>query len=177
MRGPTHALAGACAAGLFLTFNVPHQYPLLALSAVSGFAALLPDLDNTESTIENIRFGGYRLLKGPAFFIDKIFKHRGFLHSLLAVALLAFILLGFLPQVPTEIHIAILLGYTSHLVTDAMTPDGIPWFYPIEYRGRLLPKMLCVTTGSFMETLVFVGLVVLYVIFLASAGYIILPAS
>jgi inner membrane protein len=177
MRGPTHALAGACTAGLFLTFAIPHQYPLLALSAVSGFAALLPDLDNTESTIENIRFGGYRLLKGPAFIIDKLFKHRGFLHSLLSVALLAFVLLGFLPQIPIEIHITILLGYVSHLVTDSMTPEGIPWFYPWEFRATLLPKILCVTTGSFMETLVFVGLIVLYAIFLASAGYIILPTS
>lgn len=177
MRGPTHALAGACSAGLFIGLDLPHQLPLLMLSAIAGFSALLPDLDNTESTIENIRIFGYRPLKGPAFIIDKIFKHRGFLHSLLALALLAFGLLGFLPQIPLEIHLAILFGYASHLVTDSMTPDGVPWFYPIELRGNLLPKIFCITTGSFMETLFFIVLVVIYIIFLASAGYIILPAN
>lgn len=174
MRGPTHALAGATTAGLFLVGHWPHQYPLLVLSAVSGFAALLPDLDNSESTIENIRVAGVRPLKVPAWFIDKMFKHRGFLHSLLAVAMLTFILLGFLPQLPHEIDIAIILGYLSHLVTDSLTPEGIPWIYPVDWRGTLLPKFLCIRTGSFMETIFFVGLVVVYIVFLSKAHYLLL---
>lgn len=176
MLGPTHAMAGLCAAGIFVVLPIHHEVPFLALSAVSGFAALLPDLDNTESTIENIRVFGVRVLKGPAFFIDKMFKHRGFLHSLLAVALLAFILLGFVPQLPREVTIAILVGYLSHLITDSMTPDGVPWFYPIEIRGTILPRLLCIRTGSFMERMFFIALIVLYVIILAEAGLIILPA-
>ncbi len=176
MRGPTHALAGAATASAFLYFNIPHDYPLLVLSVVSGFAALWPDLDGRESTIENIRVFGIQPLKIPAFFIDKLFKHRGFLHSLMAVLLLAFILLGFFPDLPREFVIATLLGYTSHLLTDGITPAGVPWLYPSEWSPPLLSRYLAITTGSFMETVFFIGLLVFYVIFLSQAGYIVLPA-
>lgn len=172
MRGPTHALAGACTASVFLAFTIPHQYPLLALSAVAGFAALWPDVDGSESTFENITILGFKPFEFPAFITDKLFKHRGFLHSLLAVLLLAFILLGFFPKLPKEIVIATLLGYTSHLVTDALTPQGIAWFYPLEWRSTLLPKLLCITTGSLGEMVFFIALVVLYIMFLSQAGYL-----
>lgn len=177
MRGPTHALAGATTASLFIAFEIPHQYPLLILSGIAAFAALVPDLDGSESTIENIRVFGVRPLKFLGFIVDKLFKHRGFLHSLLALALLSFILLGFFSRLPKEVVIAVLLGYFSHLVTDGLTPQGIPWLYPLEFRGTLLPKILCITTGSLGEGIFFVFLVLLYVIFLAQAGYIILPVS
>lgn len=175
MRGPTHALAGATTVGLFVVCDIPHQYPPILLSAVAGFAALIPDLDGSESMIENIRFFGFRILKFPGFIIDKLFTHRGFLHSLMALAFLGFIFLGFFPNLPKEFVWAALFGYASHLITDAMTPMGIPWFYPLDWRASLLPKILTITTGSFMETVFFIGLLALYVIVLASAGYIILP--
>ncbi len=175
MRGPTHALGGACAAGLFIVFHLPHQYPLVALSAVSAFASLLPDLDNTQSTAENIRVLGFRPLKIVGYVVEKLFKHRGFLHSLTAVALIAFVLLGFLPKIALEIHLAILFGYLSHLVLDALTPEGIQWFYPLDWRSTLLPKVLCITTGSFMENLFFIVLIATYILFLSAAGYIIIP--
>ncbi len=175
MLGRTHALAGACTAGLFLAFNIPHQYPLIALSVVGGFAALFPDLDNSESTLENIRVFGLKIFEPPAYIIDKLFKHRGFLHSLIAVALLGFIFLGFFPDLPKEVVIAVLLGYLSHLVTDGITPAGIPWFWPLDWSPPLLPKVLAIRTGSFMETIFFIGLIVVYAIFLAEANYIILP--
>lgn len=176
MRGPTHALAGACTAGLFLAFNIPHSQPLILLSAVSGFAALLPDLDNTQSMAENITILGIKPLKGPAFIFEKIFKHRGYMHSLLAVALVCFILLGFLPQIPKDVDLAIIFGYLSHLVTDGITVEGVPWFYPLETFRTILPRFLRITTGSLMENLFFVSLIVLYVIILQAAGYIDLPA-
>ncbi len=172
MRGSTHALAGAASASIFLYFNIPHNYPLLALSAIAGFAALLPDLDGRESTIENIRVFGVRIMKAPGYVIDRLFKHRGFLHSLMGLGLLAFILLGFLPALPKEIVIAILLGCLSHLLTDGITPAGVPWLYPLDWSPPLFSKYFAITTGSFMETVFFIGLVVFYLIFLSQAGYV-----
>lgn len=172
MRGPTHALAGACTASVFLWLDIPYTVPILALSAIAGFSALIPDLDGSESTIENIRILGVRPLKGPGYIVNILFKHRGFLHSLMALVFLTFILLGFFPQLPREIVLAILLGYLSHLVTDDLTPAGIPWLYPVEWRPTLLPKILCIRIGSFMELVFMVGLVVYYVIFLQQAGYV-----
>ncbi len=174
MRGPTHALAGLCTAGLFIVLPIPHQYPLLVLSGVAGISALVPDLDGSESMIENIRILGVRPLKFVGFVVDKLFKHRGFLHSLMAVGFLAFILLGFFPALPKELVITILFGYVSHLVADGVTPLGVPWLYPLDWRPSL-PRFLAITTGSFKETIVFIGLVVLFSIILARAGYLILP--
>lgn len=175
MRGPTHALAGAGTAAIFLAIPQVNTTPLLVLSLLGAFAALLPDLDNSESTLENLRIGGVRIFKAPAFIIDKLFKHRGYLHSLLAVALLAFILLGFFPILPKDVVIVVLLGYLSHIALDSLTPVGIPWLYPIEHNFRLLPKILCITTGSLGEMAFFVLLVVLYAMFLQAAHFIVLP--
>lgn len=172
MRGPTHALAGASSAGLLLAINYPHQTPFILLSAIAGFAALVPDLDGSHSMIENTKILGVRPLKGPAYIIDRLFKHRGFLHSLMAMIFLAFILLGFFPMLPKEYTLAILFGYMSHLVLDSLTPLGIPWLYPLELRIRLVPKWLAITTGSIYETLFFVILIQIYFIVLSTAGYI-----
>lgn len=172
MRGPTHALAGAGTAAIFLAIPGLQSTPLLLLSLIGAFAALVPDLDNSESTLENLRVGGIRIFKGPAFIIDKMFKHRGYLHSLLALALLAFVLLGFFPILPKDVVIVILLGYLSHIALDSLTPIGIPWLYPLDHNFRLLPKILCITTGSLGEMAFFVLLVVLYAIFLDAAHFI-----
>lgn len=172
MKGPTHALAGACTAAAFVYLPIPHTYPVLALSAVAAFAALVPDLDGSESTLEHLTILSLKPFKIPAYVVGKMFKHRGFLHSLMALALLSFILLGFFPNLPKEIVYASLLGYFSHLVTDALTPAGIPWLYPYEdWRPSLLPDFLCIRTGSFAETIFFVGLLVGYAIFLEQAVF------
>ena len=89
--------------------------------------------------------------------------HRGLLHSLLGLGLLA---LYSLPLVfwswwGWQASAALVLGYASHLVADACTKSGIPLCYPSRTRYRLLPKVLCVTTGSPAEELVFVGLAML----------------
>jgi inner membrane protein len=175
MRGPTHALGGAATAAIFLAVPSLQTTPILLLSILGAFAALVPDLDNSESTLENLRVGGVRIFKCPAFIIDKMFKHRGYLHSLLALALLSFVLLGFLPMLPKDVVIVILLGYLSHIALDSLTPVGIPWLYPLEHNFRLLPKILCITTGSIAEMAFFVVLVVLYAMFLESAHFITLP--
>jgi inner membrane protein len=175
VRGPTHALAGATTVSLFLVFDIPHEFPLLIIAAVAALAALLPDMDGSESTIENITVFGVAPFAIPSFILNICFKHRGYLHSLLAVGLLAFLLLGFVPGLPREFTIAIILGYLSHLLTDGLTPMGIPLFYPLNFNVTFLPKILCIRTGSLAENLFFVALLVGFLIFLEQAHYIVLP--
>lgn len=171
MLGPTHALAGATSAGLLLVKGNTN-YPFILLAAIAAIAALLPDLDGSESTIENVKLLGFKPLKFPGWLIDKLFAHRGFLHSLMAMVFLIFVLLGFFSWLPKEIVLAITLGYASHIVTDSLTPLGLPWLYPLEWRGRLLPKWLAIRTGSIGETLFFVLLLVLFAGLLTKAGYL-----
>ncbi len=47
--------------------------------------------------------------------------------------------------------IALLLGYTSHLLGDAATKSGIRLLYPSKARFYALPLHLRLTTGSFAE--------------------------
>jgi len=122
MMGSTHSSAGV-ALGAALAINA-HQ-PMLAilgLAAVAGIAALAPDIDHPKSTL------GRRVMVGAL-----VFHHRGFLHSPLALALLGLACWYFLPALPSTVIVA---GYGSHLLLDALNPQGIPLLYPSERRFR-----------------------------------------
>lgn len=117
MMGSTHAVVG-----LALGLALMHQQPPLnavALASLAGVAALLPDIDHPQA------FMGRRLIVG------RLFHHRGFTHSLLALALVALACLHYLPY-PIASMIAV--GYASHLVLDALNPQGIPLLYPVKLR-------------------------------------------
>ncbi len=59
-----------------------------------------------------------------------LFSHRGFFHSLLAVALFA--ILAYLAWGNQLIIIAILVGYSSHLILDALNHQGIAFLFPLK---------------------------------------------
>jgi inner membrane protein len=158
MTGKTHLVAGAAAAGwgLWLLTGTAFQPWWIALGALGG---LLPDLDASESTIQNLDFRTsrysphIRLLKLPGLLINAIFGHRGLLHSLLALVLL--ILATALVRPPIEIIAAVGVGYLSHLVLDGLNPSGVPLFYPAKKRIKLSP-WLKLKTGGLVDHLLFV---------------------
>lgn len=167
MTGKTHALAGGVAA-LGVTLLVQEQAwlaldlnPLLtsgrlqylAIGLIGSVAALIPDLDNSESRLENWRIFGVKPLKPLADLVNLLFSHRGFLHSLLAIMLLSLILLSLPSAIELHWRVAILSGYLSHLITDGLTPDGIELLYPWGQQIRFLPRWLAIRTGSFFESL------------------------
>lgn len=122
MMGSTHAVVG-----LALGLALAHQQPAmnaLALASLAGVAALLPDIDHPQA------FMGRRLI------IGRLFHHRGFTHSLLALALLGLACWHYLPY-PIAFNLA--LGYGSHLLLDALNPQGVPLLYPIKYRFSFAP--------------------------------------
>ncbi|MDI6740730.1 MAG: metal-dependent hydrolase [Candidatus Edwardsbacteria bacterium] len=161
MTGKTHALAGANAAGwsLLLFPGLSHSPIWLA---IGGLAGLLPDLDASESELQNVswRVGGRRgirvkIFKLPALIFHHLFGHRGALHSLLA--LLVFTALVTLLRAPAELVIAFGLGYLSHLLTDGLTMGGVPLFWPARGRVRLFP-FIRIRTGGLLDQALFVGL-------------------
>lgn len=95
-------------------------------------SALLPDLDHPKSVL------GQRLpwISKP---LSRLFGHRGFTHSLLAVATAVWGLNQSLPPdtLPMGVKDALIVGYLSHLLGDWLTPAGIPLFWPIKRRYRL----------------------------------------
>ncbi|USN53661.1 MAG: metal-dependent hydrolase [Candidatus Nomurabacteria bacterium] len=160
MTGKTHFLAGANAAAWTFAASLPGQEVAL-ITLIGGVAALLPDLDASNSMLQqsSIQLGrrGPRLplLRPLGMLLHALFGHRGLLHSLLALGIV--IALTSLWQPPIAIIIAVAIGYASHLLLDGVTPSGIPLFYPWKLRVRP-PKMLRIRTGGFIDQLLFVSL-------------------
>ena len=95
-------------------------------------SALLPDLDHPRSLL------GRQLpwISGP---LSRLFGHRGFTHSLLAVGMgvwgLAQVEAPWL--LSGAVKDALIVGYLSHLLGDWLTPMGIPLLWPWRRRVRL----------------------------------------
>ena len=122
----------------FVLLFVPFvKLPLLFL-IVALLATYLPDIDSKHSKI------GHHFFLRP---IQWFAKHRGFVHSF---TFLFLITLGFVLFIPF-FALPFFLGYSSHLIADSFTIEGIKPFYP--YRkisnGRI-------RTGTLSETNVFV---------------------
>jgi len=108
-------------------------------------SALLPDLDHPKSMLG-------QQLPWIATPLSRLFGHRGFTHSLLAVAAAIWGLnQRRLPaSLPIGIKDALIVGYLSHLLGDWLTPAGIPLLWPIKRRFRLPGWSL--RSGSAIET-------------------------
>ena len=99
----------------------------------SLLTCLLPDIDHPKSVL------GQRLkwLSAP---IARAFGHRGFTHSLLAVAGGIFLLRIHFPHdwvIPADAFHAMIIGYLSHILADMLTPAGVPLLWPCRWRFRL----------------------------------------
>jgi inner membrane protein len=142
MRGSTHAAIGLLgAAALALEYNITQPAPLGLILAGGVLGALLPDIDHPNSRISH-KAG----IAGAPF---RLFGHRGFTHSLLALALVWLGLAAI--QIPLVYGLAFIIGYASHMISDAMTPSGIVLLWPLKGRWRLIPRDLAVPTGGIVD--------------------------
>lgn len=148
MNATTHAIFGVGAlAGTALVAGLEppvYAYPLAVV------AAWLPDVDNPRSRLGN----GLSRIKNPllnaltrplswalrisSFTLVRTVGHRTLTHSLLGLALFAvpvWVLLGAFPNV----FYALVAGYASHLVADALNTRGVPLLWPLGVTFRVLP--------------------------------------
>ena len=93
----------------------------LLFVAVTAAAAILPDIDVMTSKIS-------RKLPPFAIVASFFFGHRGLFHSVLAAFLLYFVAAAAFNR---EVAAAVLIGYVSHLLLDALTTKGIRPFAPL----------------------------------------------
>lgn len=128
MTAPTHAVGALSLFSLFsLMLPVLHlNFPTVLTAIIFG---LLPDMDNPRSLTGRLLF----FFSTP---LDRNFGHRTIVHSLLfcffvAVAFSALVAayLGSFTQA-SPYFFAAFMGYFSHLMLDAMTKQGILFFYP-----------------------------------------------
>jgi inner membrane protein len=176
----THVLAGIIS--LWLLEVIPpgiQRENLALLVGVAAFGALLPDLDAAESKIKHLSVARIKPFYLPARAIHRQLGHRGFSHSLSALALVAFTASVFTLALyylnfplaslwDWQASAALVLGYASHLAADASTKSGVPLLYPRKKRYHLLPLSLRFTTGSEAEEALFPLLALLILLLLLS---------
>lgn len=124
MLGITHLAAGLVVAA------VTQQGDIAGIAGVA-VGSLLPDIDSPNSTIG-------RLI--PV--IPRLIPHRTITHTIW-VALLAYILWP-----PLGIGIAI------HIILDCFTQEGVPLFWPIQFRIRVPVISKLVSTGGLLEWII-----------------------
>jgi membrane-bound metal-dependent hydrolase YbcI (DUF457 family) len=132
MSGKTHAMIGANAVWLaHLLGQVDASFPFLI--AVGAFAALLPDIDAVYAKIHFVFKGIFGMFKHN-------FTHRGFFHSLVAVALLYLICFLFLRTYHPLLPPIIALGYASHPFIDAFN-GGVQYLFPYPRFLSFVPRL------------------------------------
>lgn len=154
MNGKTHLAFGigtsVVAAGVLYS-DTPAQGCILMGACILG--SLLPDIDNPKSMLGN----KVELLSRT---VNKMFGHRGFIHSPLLLVGIYFGLGWILEKNEWGFYgwpllYGLLIGYAGHLFLDFMTRGGIPLFYPF---SRKHFRVTWMKSGKGYEGLVAGGL-------------------
>ena len=123
MKVATHLVFAECC--WFATSAVLDVHYEAAAVLAAAAASVLPDADCPDSWL------GYRL-GSVSEDLNRLFGHRSFLHSLLALVLVTLTLglpLCWISGRPSPM-IAAGVGYGSHLIADMMTLGGVQLFWP-----------------------------------------------
>ncbi|MEI4259966.1 MAG: metal-dependent hydrolase [Candidatus Dasytiphilus stammeri] len=124
--------------------------------------SLLPDIDHPRSLLG-------QHLKWLSASMRVIFGHRGFTHSILALAAAVkiFNLTLLLSRViiPDDVSQGMIIGYISHLIADSLTPAGIPLLWPLRWKLRFpiilnLHKNNYISERLFGSTLIVISILI-----------------
>src|SRR3989338_7865362 len=126
-------------------FNIDNR---LLFILITVLFSIFPDIDERNSKIGK----KYKFASG---IINFLFGHRGFFHSIY----IPLILYALFYYINIEIGIAVLVGYFSHLLMDAMTRQGIRPLYPII--NRKINGFI--KTNSFLEKVLFLIIILLLI--------------
>lgn len=151
---------------MLIPFITEIQINIGVLVVLAMTAALVPDLDATESKIKHVELWELKPLVLLAILLNRRFGHRGVLHSLRGWAVWVVLLMPLSLWISWASVATLSAGYASHLVADACTKTGIPLLHPQRYRFHLLPKSLLLSTGSDFEGAYFVVFAVLTIMLL-----------
>ncbi len=159
MTAPTHIAFGLLTvAGSFSLFSLPLHRNLPAV-ACAILGSVLPDIDSPNSYIG-------RVLPYASIPIERQWGHRTITHSLLCMLALSVLIWPLLVWQPA-CHIALLLGYMSHIVADCATKSGVPLFYPhpaaCVFPGSAKYR---IKTGSMGENYLLIGLLLMLLVFI-----------
>ncbi len=160
MTGRTHLYAGVAASAYLLLHAGAPLTAFPGALAAAAVGALLPDIDEPHSRAAHaVPIAG--AVAGEA--LKHSVGHRTATHSLLALALLYFGVHALWPQVPRLVLLSGALGFASHLLLDALTPEGVDLLWPFDWLLHLprlslvrwLPRAHLFKTQGFLEVLLF----------------------
>ena len=148
MNATTHAVFGVAAlAGTALVVGADppaYAYPAAIV------ASWLPDVDNPRSTLGNglgrSKNPVFNLVSRPlswalrttSFLLVRTVGHRTLTHSLVGVLIFALPIWLFLGGFP-NLAFALVVGYASHVLADALNTRGVPLLWPLGKPFRLVP--------------------------------------
>ncbi len=167
MTGRTHDLAAfTTLTAILATQPIPQMSLATALTCLAGnmLGALTPDLDEPTAKLWHDMPAGS--------IIGRIIHpltggHRMISHSLLGMWLIGLGAKWLLGRIGTVLLVdmnlvwwSFMIGFLSHLVTDTITKEGVPWLFPLPFRIGIPPfKFMRMVTGGFAEkAIVFPGL-------------------
>lgn len=148
----THSIGGL-GAGLGVISTMSPLDEISTATIISGaiLGSLLPDIDHTKSFIG-------RKVPIASHVISATFKHRGFLHTPVFIAIVAIIIMLSVPMIgnPAVSRMTILFakglipGMVSHILLDSFNKGGISWLWPFSAKRY---RILSVRTDSIMESI------------------------
>lgn len=163
MTGKTHQALGLTIGVVSYLNYAPQSYgpaTFFAVLIACYFSSLLPDLDRPTAKL----YSDIPLGHEVGHVVDPLFKHRNISHSFLGVAIFAFLIYFLFMKFPIYwgIDRYILLGvsiaaYSSHLIADMFTVEGIPLLFPLKKMFGIPPKPfegVRIETGKWFENLV-----------------------
>lgn len=168
MTGRTHDLAAFT--GLTIAFVATPLAPMSLATLVAAIGAnfvggLAPDLDSASASLWRSIRGGTLISPILAPILG---GHRFISHSLVGLLGTAWLLKHLLAALNTVLLVdmnviwwAFMIGMVSHIFTDMLTRDGVPFLFPIPWEIGIPPfRFLRMRTGGLIEkSLVFPGLI------------------
>lgn len=143
----THLAFGLLTALILRSFfSLGNNFDFIIFTVFVLLGALLPDFDNPNSKAGK-SFGIVSVI------FNKLFGHRGISHGIFFPLILTILISIFWSR---TFGLAIFVGYLSHILIDGLTKQGVNLLHPIStlhIRGF-------VETGSFVETIIFLALLV-----------------
>lgn len=126
----THLAFGILMGLLVIKFNFLNINNNILFLITTSISSIIPDIDIATSFVS-------KKTSPATYAISYFFKHRGIIHSII-IPIIIFIITY---TANREIALAILLGYSSHIVLDSLTKEGIRPFSPItEYKIKGIIK-------------------------------------
>lgn len=163
MTGKTHQAIGQTV-GLATYFSLSaggYNPATLAFTiVVSSVAALLPDIDQSSSSLwRTVPMG-----RAAGSVVDPFIKHRNISHSLLGTAIVGGVVYWLTSIMPSYwgvngsvVFWVFITSYLSHLLADMFTVEGIPLFFPYQKMFGIPPKPfegIRIVTGKWFENLI-----------------------